>query len=266
VIGEPEMEGADGFGAPADMIDDDDRGPFPGRLGRRPWAWVAGTAVLTSALWAGTLQATGYGRTHAPDLHGYRITDTLCANLDLQPLVDSLGTGVFGMGIPPTVTRSSALDHIACQLSAVRTTLEGWMTTYTVTVDVALHKKTDPAAEFDAANRTSRPSPPPDSSVLVLSTGGDGTTTHPRGIGDRANLTTSRYDQTLAVRHGGAVLAMSLTGTTQWDSTLGPEPTGKDGSPSRGPDAETRKYAADLLPAMRRLMALLSRPPSDFGT
>lgn len=266
MIGEPEMEGAGDLDAPVDTISDTDRAPLPGRLRGKPWAWAAGAAVLTSAVWAGALQATGYGRTSAPDLHGYRITDTLCANLDLQPLVDSLGAGVFGMGMPPTVTRSSALDSITCQLSAIRTTLEGWMTTYTITVDVDLHKKTDPAAEFDAVSRTRMLTPPPGSGVLVVTTGGKSTTTHPHGIGDRANLTASGDEQTLAVRHGGAVLSMTLTGTTQWDSTHGTEPVGKDGAPAQPPVADTRAHAGDLVPAMRHLMAVLSRPPSDFGT
>jgi hypothetical protein len=266
VIGEPEMEGAEGFDAPPDIVGDADRRPLLGRFSRRPWAWAACAAVLTSAVWAGTLQATGYGRTHPPDLHGYRIPDTLCASVNLEPLVDSLGAGPAGMGMPAIVTRSSVLDHITCQLSAVRTTLEGWMTTYTVTVEVDLHKKTDPAAEFDAASRARALNPPPGDDRILAYLDDEGTTTHPRGIGDRADLTTAKYKQTLAVRHGGAVLSITLTGATAWDTTRGPAPAGADGAPELSPVADTSEHAEDLVPAMRRLMAVLSRPPSDFGT
>ena len=266
MIGEPEMEGADEYGTPPDMISDADRAPLLGRLGKRPWAWVAGTAVLTSAIWAGALQATGYGRPHPPDLHGYQIPDTLCASVDLTPLADSLGAGPFGMGMPASVTRSSAFDHITCQLSAVRTTLSGWMTTYTVTVDVDLHKKTDPAPEFDAVSRARTLTPPPAPRRIFGYLQDKGTTTHPRGIGDRANLTTAKYRQTLAVRHGGAVLTISLTGANAWDTSLGPVPAAANGAPAQPPVADTAGYARDLVPAMRRLMAVLSRPPSDFGS
>lgn len=264
VIGEPEMEGGEHLAEPADLVSDADRPPLLGRLRNRPWAWAAGAVVLTSAAWAGALQATGYGRTSAPDLHGYHIGRSACAGSTLQPLVDSLGARTFDEGTLPTLSHSSAVDHVNCQLSALGTSVTGWQTEYTISVEVDLHKKTDPAAEFDAVSQSKVLTPPPGNTGLAfLFTDDKSTTTHPTGLGDRANLVSGHSRQTLSVRHGGAVFVMTLTARTEWDTSLGPAPLDKHGAPKAAPFTDTKKFAKDLPPAMRRLMAVLADPTSE---
>lgn len=267
MIGEPEMVGADDVAAPVDLVSDTDRPPLLGRLRHRPWAWAAGAVLLTSAVWAATLQATGYGRTSAPDLHGYHLTQAACATRTLQPLLSPLRARSYDDGPPAFVTTSSAIDHLTCQLTALGTGRSGWRTEFTVAVAVDLHRTTDPSAEFDAASRSDVLTPPPDAAAsLFLSTQDKSTVTHPAGLGDRANLSTGDYEQKLAVRHGGAVLSLTLTATTEWDSGVGPAPVDKHGAPKAAPRTSTRKYAEDLVPAMRSLMTALARPEPGSGS
>lgn len=263
MISEPEMEGQEEPAAAVDLVSDTDRPPLLGRFTAKPWTWAAVAVVVTSAVWAGVLQATGYGRTSAPDLHGYRIGDSTCSNHDLQPLAGDLGSSSFGQGFP-TVTRSTALDHVGCALIGTGTDGSGWTTTYTISVTVDLHKKTDPAAEFDARSRTEPPAPSDgsDGSSVLVHLDGKTRTTHPEGLGDRANLTVGQYRQSLFVRHGGAVFSLTVTGTNEWDTGRGKEPVNPDGSPARLPVADTAAFSKDLVPTMRQLMNALAQPSS----
>lgn len=281
MIGEPEMAGEEGGGPPEllgstvgagpgtaaydiayDVVSDAGTAPpLLRRLGERPWAWALAAAVVTSAVWAGVLQGTGYGRADPPDLHGYRTDGNPCTARNLQPLADDLNGVRFDPG-PPTVTESTALDHLACDLTATVTDGDGWWTTYTVSVSVDLHKVTDPAAEFDAVNRTSVRTPPPEAGVAYAVISTEPLTTYPRGIGDRAVLTSEKYRQSLGVRHGGAVFSLTLSGRNDWDIGRGDPPRNPDGSNTRPTFVDTARYAKDLVPAMRRLMAALTKPPA----
>lgn len=275
MIGEPEIVGDEGAGRPEmlgpvveagpgttayDVVSDADQPPSPlRRLKDRPWAWALAAVVVTSAVWAGVLQGTGYGRATAPDLHGYRVGESPCTGRNLQPLADDLRAGTFDAG-PPAVTSSTALDHLTCDLTATLTDGDGWWTTYTVSVTVDLHKVTDPAAEFDARSRTTVDTPPPDAGVAWAAASADEVTTHPRGIGDEANLTSEKFRQSLAVRHGGAVFTLTLSGRNDWDIRRGDVPRNPDGSNGRPTFVDTTAYAVDLVPTMRRLMAALRTP------
>ncbi|MFG1806080.1 hypothetical protein [Streptomyces sp. NPDC049040] len=265
MISEPEMAGEGDAPQAVDLVSHTDRPPLPGRFGAKPWLWALGAVVVTSAVWAGVLQGTGYGRTAAPDLHGYRIGDSPCTNHNLQPLAGRLGAVSFGQGFPE-INRSTALDHVSCQLIGWSTPGDGWTTNYTIAVTVDLHKKTDPAAEFDAASSTERPTPSGggDSySSLLLFLDDHARTSHPQGIGDRANLVTGQYRQSLEVRHGGAVFTLTLSGTDDWDSSRGKAPTNADGSPTRPGVTDTSAFGKDLVPTMRSLMRALTQPASS---
>jgi hypothetical protein len=256
VIGEPEMVDDGGQEAARDTVGDADRPPLLGRYGGKPWVWAACAAVLTSAVWAGTLQATGYGRTHAPDLHGYHVSAGLCTGGNFRGLLDALDAHPFqDDAAGAIITRSSAVDRAECDVSAIGG--PGARTEFTVSVTVDLHKKTDPAAEFDAVEHVELPTPDYGTAVLSVS---DPPPTHPRGIGDRANLTTTKYRQKLAVRHGGAVITLALTATAEVT-----EPD-KDGNPQAARPVDTRKYAGDLAPAMLHLMSVLARPAGVSGS
>ncbi|MGW5354728.1 hypothetical protein ACWERV_29980 [Streptomyces sp. NPDC004031] len=224
------------------------------RLRDRPWVWAACAAVVTSAVWAGALAGTGYGRASAPDLHGYHVGDrNPCTYLNLRPLTAHLDAQAFGQ-TQPTIAHSAALDHVECELTADRQDGgDGWTSTYTVSVTVDLHKKTDPSTEFDATGDAVGAHPHiPGAGFLVVDIAER--TSHPRGLGDRANLVSSQFRQSLGVRHGGAVFTLTLTGTNDWDPARGPEPD----IASRPPVIDTTAQAKDLVPAMRTLMAALS--------
>ena len=257
MIGEPEMADEDGQEAARDTVSDADRPPLLGRYGRKPWVWAAGAVVLTSAVWAGALQATGYGRTHAPDLHGYRITDTLCAEANFQGLLDALDAHTFDEPGLVITTRSSALDRADCSFSAM--SADG-AEQFTIAVAVDLHKKTDPAAEFDAVKHVDVPTPTHSDGLTVGILTTEVPATHPRGIGDRANLTSTKYRQELAVRHGGAVLTLTLSAVTQVKGL------DKNGDLQDPRPADTQEYAKDLAPAMRHLMSALSHPAAVSGS
>lgn len=263
--GPPGTAGIPGPAGPLgfDVLSDDDHPPpLLHRLKDRPWAWALGAVVVTSAVWAAVLQGTGYGRVAPPDLHGYDIAGNPCTDRDLRPLADDLGVGSFDAG-PPTVSRSTALDHLTCDLTATVSNGDGWWTTYTVSVSVDLHKKTDPAAEFDAVSSTSVRTPPPGSGVAYVYTSDIEWTTHPRGIGDRADLSSEKYRQSLDVRHGGAVFSLTLTGRNDWDIRRGDTPRNSDGSNARPTYVDTTPYAKDLVPTMRQVMSALTHPAPD---
>lgn len=293
VIGEPEMEGdegapaalgaspfaelprgvlaapgagpAAGTGSRPEVLSGTGRPPRPERLRPllrrlrgRPWVWAVCAAVLTSAVWAGALRATGYGRTSLPDLHGYHVDGgNPCTYLNLRPLTDHLGTQAFGQ-MPSTVAHSAALDHVECELTAdAGNDGDGWTSRYTVAVTVDLHKKTDPSAEFDTPGEVTGQHPRIPGAVFVAVDIPE-RTTHPAGLGDRANLVSSQFRQSLGVRHGGAVFTLTLTGVNEWNPRYGDKPVTADGSDARPAVIDTTARAKDLVPAMRTLMAALS--------
>jgi hypothetical protein len=259
MISEPEMDGAGQQAGNMDLVSHTDRPPLLGRFTARPWMWALGAVVVTSAIWAGALRATGYGHPGTPDLHGYAIQAAPCTNLTMQPLAGDLGSASFGQ-TTPLITRSPVLDHVSCQLLASVTRGDGWTTTYTMSVSVDLHKKADPAAEFDARSRSEAPA---DQAGMLLYLDDHERTSHPRGLGDRANLIAGDYRQSLYVRHGGAVFALTLLGSSEYDANQPPPPTSENARANRHALAETSAFRNDLAPTMRSLMRALTQPPSS---
>ncbi|MEV5955994.1 hypothetical protein AB0M11_19840 [Streptomyces sp. NPDC051987] len=163
--------------------------------------WAVVGAVVASAAWAAGLFLTGGFGTSA-DLRGYRAPGNLCAGADYSsfkaeyPVDDSAPT--------KNAMKDPALDESSCSLSLKKTSTSYGDAYLTLQLD--LHKKTDPAPEFTATWKNYGDS----------HTDYDVTPVH--GIGDEAYLVTqdtsngsttsgSRY-ATLAVRDGWTTFTM----------------------------------------------------------
>ncbi|WP_327291128.1 hypothetical protein [Streptomyces sp. NBC_01198] len=264
MISEPEMDGTGDTGQDVDMVSHTDRPPLLGRFTAKPWIWALGAAVVTSAVWAGVLRGTGFGHTAAPDLHGYHLDESPspCTNLRMQPLAGDLGATSFGQ-TTPQITRSAALDRVSCELIGSVTRDDGWMTTYTMAVTVDLHKKTDPSTEFEALSTSQVSSPTGNGSGVVVSFVDDhAMTTHPQGLGDEAKLITGDYQQSLYVRHGGAVFSLTLRGIKEWDTGSGKPPIDPAGNAPLPVVADTAAFRKDLAPTVRTVMRAMAQQPS----
>lgn len=216
MISEPEMAGE--FGASADREVLDHSGPRPG--GERPprapraggrWLWALGGAVVASAVWGAVLFADG-SRDQAPDLHGYRLGKDPCAAVGLKSIGAAIAPrepeGDFEVG----ALRHEALDQAQCYISLLtgdeqRRSDKRWFVDYTVTVKVALHKKTDPGVEFEAGRTATELGVDPEMKVEAVP-----------GLGDKAYLLSlDGGDQELRVLHGGAVLSLALSASLNWE-------------------------------------------------
>lgn len=265
MISEPEMTDESGATVgTAYVLSGADHPPPGGSAGRRPWKWALGAALATSAIWAAALQATGYGHTPAPDLHGLHLSQSPCTSRDLQPLTGALGA-LDMSSAPAEVSRGPALDHLSCTLDASEDTNVGWAMTYTVTVTVDLHKKTDPRTEFETANHlavTSLLSPEPEigsdtgTGDAYLRVSDDGVTSRVPGLGDSAYLTSGRTRETLAVLRGGAVLSLIVDATSEWRGEV--PPINPDGTPPRPALIDISALRPELPRTMRQLMTILS--------
>ncbi|WP_031085578.1 hypothetical protein [Streptomyces sp. NRRL WC-3549] len=210
MISEPEFEGRSGGVHAVEVIDHSDRGRVPGSPS--PWRWALGGAVVASVLWAASWYAYGTGD-RAPDLHGYRLDDGLCAELPLT----SLGAAIAPRQPPGEgeawVARHEALDRQQCSVPLASVPLGegesgGWSRDFTVSVVVELHKKTDPGPEFEARARdTGRDG------------GDEGTLEAVPDLGDTAFLRTSEDGSAeLSVREGGAVFVLDVSSVTSYMS------------------------------------------------
>ncbi|MFJ1584385.1 hypothetical protein ACIOC1_13830 [Streptomyces sp. NPDC088197] len=239
----------------------EDRGPTlkpwrprpEGRRGRVLWA--LGGVVTASAVWLAVLQFTGYGGPR-PDLHGYHLADNPCTSDNLQPLSDAFGTE-FLQGIP-VITKGPALDHAACTLTTSVTGSGDWETTYTVTVTVDLHKKSDVHAEFADLSHVIVPDPTTaGSGDFLFMTDSPEVTKALRGLGDQAFTIYGTARQAVTVRHGGAVFSLSVDGIQQWNGVAA-RPLNADGSPIEATPADTIALRPALIRAMRHLMSALT--------
>ncbi|WP_328459559.1 hypothetical protein [Streptomyces sp. NBC_00448] len=271
MIGEPEVEGDGGDpegawrkGASADVV----RGGVRGAR-TRPWPWVFGAVVATSAAWALVLHLSGYGKEAVPDLHHYRISGSPCSGSSLKPLTDALGTGHVEVS-PAEMQTGPALDAAECTLTAQRSVGTHWQASYSTVVTVQLHKKTDPAAEFDdvgGSRHTLEPVAPSDdgsgTTTAILAVGGSTHVVRVPDIGDRAYLMTSDGDETLTVLHGGAVLTVAVDVQEKWTGPGALPPPDADGIPQRPP--RQAGYRPALVATMRGLMSALSGPTTQVG-
>lgn len=267
MITEPEMADEPERDPAADVPGADSRTPrsgvsFGSRLGlaeRGPWRWAVGGVALASALWATVLQGTGYGRTSAPDLHGYHLGGSLCTRGSLASVVDALPAKDFTAD-NPAIRRGPSLDQATCTLTGSAPIGGGWTHHYVITVSVALHRKTDPRPEFEDTAGIQAAAPLPKSSDVFISVADDidATTLYP-GLGDRAYLTTGTSRQALSVLDGGAVLSLIVDSSTRWPGASYP-PANIDGSFTIPPLPSPTTLRPTLAPAMRHLMTLLSAP------
>jgi hypothetical protein len=260
VISEPEMSDGAGSGLTGDLLSSSS-GPGGGTAvvrRPRPWLWAAGGVVVASAVWATVLHGTGGT---GPDLHGYHLSGNPCSGDALKPLKDAVGRRDFAAS-SATVSKGPALDELSCVLTTVSSADDGWAATYTISVSIDLHKKTDPRAEFENsrdAQVSSLPGGGTDGSERVALAGSgftSATDVHPlTGVGDEGYLLTPRGPgQTIEVLHGGAVLTLQISGYTQWNGS--DQSAADTGDPPKDPDLTHLRPA--MTTAMRHLMTDLA--------
>ncbi|WP_404956966.1 hypothetical protein [Streptomyces sp. 147326] len=193
MITEPELDGEWESARPAEVAQDtvvhEARGP------RRPWWPVLVAVVATSALWAGGVYAYG-DRLKEPEIR-YRVTENLCDQFKAPALAGGLGG--FTDSAPQKGGRHPAMDWASCSHNGDRSVAAGG---FFVAAVVELHKKTDPAPEFELGSRYDR----------VL---GEGVADHWEsvpGLGEQALLSTpgAADGLQLRVRDGGAVFTFEV--------------------------------------------------------
>lgn len=263
MITEPELAGSGGDADPEREEIQGGRPPSPGHpagLGARARTWTVAAAAVTatSLVWATVLVAAGHRGTHTVDLHGYRIPDSTCTAVNLQPFTEALGLQQFDAD-PGTVLRGRSLEHSSCTLSGTVSAGDGWTARYTATVTIDLHETTDPRAEFTDEGRVQ------DATLTVPGQGTyavpfvSGVTRPVPGLGDLAFSNLSDTRQALRVLDGGAVLSVTIDGSNEWQGS-GARPTG-DKADLRPAVADTRFLRPALVPTMRHLMRVLTSAP-----
>lgn len=210
--------------------------PAPGERatggpGPRSWLWALGGAVVASAVWGGGLYASG-DRTAEPEI-SYRASKNLCQDFKARAL-----SGITGdMHTKKPVNLES--DHPA--LYTARCGLEnagkdGVASDFDVVAQVALHKKTDPSAEFDA----------PDLRTMAYA-GGVRTAAVP-DLGERAVMNVMAGDSWLILKvlDGGVVFTVEAGARTFAET---------NGRPATDVDA----VQAAMIEDTRELMAALRK-------
>lgn len=120
--------------------------PAPGTgTGGRAVLWATAGAVLASVVWAGGIYVLG-GDPDA-DLRGYRSKANLCSAVDYSSLKREYPAED---GSPShNSLEHTALDQSYCSISLKKTATSSYSDAY-FSVQVDLHKTTDPAPEFTA--------------------------------------------------------------------------------------------------------------------
>ncbi|MET9660732.1 hypothetical protein [Streptomyces sp. NPDC006510] len=248
VISEPEMVDVFGAVGTGEVVGDLARKPAGGPRPRRPWWWALSGAVVASAVWAGALYLYPFGDKQ-PDMHGYRLNEDPCPTLRLKALGAAIAPKEATPGLVPKLLKDPALDRVKCFISlrsqaAKKPVSSRWYTDYSVGITVALHKKSDPAAEFEAMRG-------------VADSGVDAEVKVERvpNLGDSAYvLTQDDGNAELRVLEGGVVLSLGLSSYTQYNSDDG-EPPADD-----GPDtSDLSPYRSAMISDMRDLMQSLKR-------
>lgn len=187
-----------------------------GNAAGRAVLWAVVGAVVASAGWAAGLFLTG-GFGSSADLRGYRAPANLCSSADYSSFKDEYP--VDDSSPTKNVMKDPALDQSYCSLSLKKTS-SSYGDAY-LSLEVDLHKKTDPAPEFTATWKNYGDSH------------SDYDVTPVQGIGDEAYLVTqdtsngsttsgARY-ATLAVRDGWMTYSMSYSAYfSSYDSDTDP--------------------------------------------
>lgn len=260
MISEPEMSDEQGSDLPSDLLSNsgDPAGATTAVRRSRPWLWAVGAVAVTSAVWATAVHGSG-GTT--PDLHGYHLGGNPCSGDALNPLKAAAGVRDFAAS-KATVSKGPALDKLSCVLAGTSPATDGWTTAYTISVNVELHKKTDPRAEFENARHALVSTLPGSAAngngVLVVTDIGftSAADVHPvTGVGDEGYLLAPHGSgQTLEVLHGGAVLTLQISAYSQWN---GPGESGA--GPGDSPDElDLSGLRPVMTTAMRHLMTSLT--------
>ncbi|MFE7355674.1 hypothetical protein ACFU8Q_21400 [Streptomyces sp. NPDC057543] len=223
---------------------------------RRPWRWALGGAVVASAVWAAALLLFPFPwGDRRPDMHGYRLNEAPCPALPLK----AIGTAIAPREstdeaespgrADSAILNDPVLDQVRCfialrSVAGRERSAKGWSVGYSVGVTVELHKRADPAAEFEAKRGVTDFGADPGVKVEAVS-----------DLGDKAYLLTSDNGiAELRVLEGGAVLSLSLSSSLQYQDNLGGAPMGD------GPDLpDLSPYQSAMISDMRDLMDGLKR-------
>lgn len=249
--GAPEADGAGATRSARDVV-----GSASGRRGRLALL-VLGTAVVTSAVWGGGIKLVEHGRHRGPDLHGYHMAGSPCAGDALAALGRALGHGPL-TALPAETSSGPALDQAQCDLLAAERVEGSWRTGYTVTVTVALHKKTDPGPEFADLNKPKVLATLPPGMLVTSQADIHDTVLPVRGLGDEAYLLVGDRDEVVVTaRHGGAVVTVELRAGRRWASKDGLPPADGNGYPQQPPVLD--RFRPAVVSAVHDVMAELAR-------
>ncbi|MFD3330191.1 hypothetical protein [Streptomyces sp. NPDC058701] len=242
MIGEPELDGAWESARPAEAAEHD---PPPERGPGRPWRWVAATAAATSVLWGTGLYAFG-DRLAQPEMR-YRAPDNLCEQFTAEALRPVLSDLSRSTG-PHRESRHPAVDWAMCTRSDSSPLASD---NYFLQAEVELHKKTDPAAEFEVGGRYE---------PMYGMQDGPVERTPVRGLGEEALIATrdDSDDVQLKVRDGGAVFTIQLSWIRSGSDVDAP-PDGEGGGAKADPRPDRKVLEAAMTKDMRALMAALRR-------
>ncbi|MER5362014.1 hypothetical protein [Streptomyces sp. NPDC002785] len=225
-------------------------GEFVGeRRPRRPWLWALGGVVMASALWAAALFLYGVGD-RTPDMHGYQLDQDPCPSLQLKSIGAAIAPRESTTKVESGLLNHAALDQVQCFIplrsrAGAERPGDGWSIEYTVGITVALHKKTDPGAEFEARRRVTEFGVDPEAKLETVP-----------DLGDRAYLLTrDDGNSELRVLEGGAVLSLSLSAFSQYQRDDHSEDEAGD-----GPDVpDLSPYQSAMISDMRDLMSSLKQ-------
>ncbi|WP_327686071.1 hypothetical protein [Streptomyces sp. NBC_00467] len=249
MISEPEVAGDFGGAEPREVIGDVDHELIGRRGPRTPWVWGVGGVVVASALWAVALPLLG-GLDRKPDMRGYELDRDLCRSLQLPAIGGAIAPREPTPLADSGLLKHPALDQIQCLISLGSPTNgekggDGWSIDHTVGLEVALHKKADPAVEFEARRRVTDVGVVPEELVETVP-----------DLGDKAYLVTPDAGSSeLRVMEGGAILSLRLSASTQYQSA-----NDDNEVVGEGPDVpDVSQYRSALIGDMRDLMSRLKQ-------
>ncbi|MDX3183290.1 hypothetical protein PV334_18790 [Streptomyces sp. ME02-7008A-1] len=247
MISEPEMAGKLGAAGTREVMDGFAQDAAGGPRHRKPWLWGLGGMAMASVLWTAALSVHGPGD-RRPDMHGYRLDQDPCPSLRLKSLGAAIAPRTADRDLGTGLLQHAALDRIQCYIplrsrAGEESAEGGWSIEYTVGIAVALHKETDPGVEFEAQRRVTDIGFEPEAKLETVPV-----------LGDKAYLLTrDEGDTELRVLEGGAVLSLSLTATTLYES----DGHGDDGAGDEPDVPDPAPYQAAMISDMRDLMSSL---------
>lgn len=219
--------------------------------GRRPWRWALGGVLAASALWAGAWWAVT-PQDDRPPLR-YALPASLCDEAKLPALARVSGAEWQST---PKLSQHPAVDRAYCQLSTSNDPSEhpGLRLSYSVQTSVTLHKRTDPAPEFDAD--------PEPAGWIGMSRSNPHSVP---GLGERALIWEMGYEQSwrLIVLDGGAVFTVDVTvwavGPDEGEGDGEGELVAGTGPPEDPPKPDSDAVQAAMIDDMHGLMKALQR-------